>query len=153
MKRTKYHASKSELSAWFIQLYIYFYSTVRFTTINHFSTHTHTHTHTYIYIYILLYYSLGFADEGSEMDDPRQVAMVSVAETEVLLTAWCHSVCSLFCASYPRECFFNWGDMVGHGKMWLRDHIYIYIYIYLFILRQTVSLYHNYSLDPRDASR
>ena len=61
IKRTKYHASEFELSVWIIQFSIYFYNTVRITTIQHIYiyiyilriSNTHTHTHTYIYIIIM----------------------------------------------------------------------------------------------------
>ena len=64
--RMKYHATKFELSVWFIKLSTYFYHTVRFTTNLSFQ-HMHTHTlvcvhiylcvcvYIYIYIYIYIY--------------------------------------------------------------------------------------------------
>ena len=46
IKRTKYHASELELSVWFIQIYTYFYQTVRFTKIYHFNIYRCIYNHT-----------------------------------------------------------------------------------------------------------
>ena len=61
--RMKYYISKSKLSVWFIQLSIYFYHTVRFTTNLSFQ-------YIYIYIYIYTYISSSCHDTSTDIPDP-----------------------------------------------------------------------------------
>ena len=116
----KYHASKSDLSVWFIQLSTYFYHTV---IIYHFNVNI------YIYIYIYIYIKFVMEDIYKFFCFSWYV-LLCMCFYICLYVLICHTLSTLFriFLYILYRIFADWNDIMS---------VYIYIYIYIYIYTHT----------------